>query len=94
MHSIAGLRNRASLKPAKLDEIITQPLLKPRRSHIKPEVEQPLKPAKPPLMGGVSRFRSRKIRRRFEERFSVGRMARDYLALYNAVLRPALRVRS
>jgi glycosyltransferase involved in cell wall biosynthesis len=34
------------------------------------------------------------IRRRFEERFSVGRMARDYLALYDAVLRPALRVRS
>jgi glycosyltransferase involved in cell wall biosynthesis len=27
------------------------------------------------------------IRRRFEERFSVGRMARDYLALYDAVLR-------
>jgi len=27
------------------------------------------------------------IRRRFEERFSVERMARDYLALYNAVLR-------
>ena len=25
------------------------------------------------------------IRRRFEERFSVGRMARDYLALYDAV---------
>ena len=34
------------------------------------------------------------IRRRFEERFSVGRMARDYLALYDAVLRPALRMRS
>ena len=27
------------------------------------------------------------IRRRFEERFSVGRMAGDYLALYDAVLR-------
>ena len=27
------------------------------------------------------------IRRRFEERFSVGRMAQDYLALYDAVLR-------
>ena len=27
------------------------------------------------------------IRRRFEERFSVGRMARDYLALYDAALR-------
>ena len=27
------------------------------------------------------------IRRRFEERFSVGRMARDYLALYDAVHR-------
>ena len=27
------------------------------------------------------------IRRRFEERFSVGRMARDYLALYDAVRR-------
>jgi glycosyltransferase involved in cell wall biosynthesis len=27
------------------------------------------------------------IRRRFEERFSVARMARDYLALYDAVLR-------
>ena len=27
------------------------------------------------------------IRRRFEERFSVERMARNYLALYNAMLR-------
>jgi hypothetical protein len=27
------------------------------------------------------------IRRRFEKRFSVGRMARDYLALYDAVRR-------
>jgi hypothetical protein len=27
------------------------------------------------------------IRRRFEERFSVGRMARDYLALYDTVRR-------
>ena len=27
------------------------------------------------------------IRRRFEERFSVERMARDYLALYDTVLR-------
>ena len=27
------------------------------------------------------------IRRRFEERFSVERMARDYVALYDAVLR-------
>jgi glycosyltransferase involved in cell wall biosynthesis len=27
------------------------------------------------------------IRRRFEDRFSVERMARDYLALYSAVLR-------
>ena len=27
------------------------------------------------------------IRRRFKERFSVERMARDYLALYDAVLR-------
>jgi glycosyltransferase involved in cell wall biosynthesis len=32
------------------------------------------------------------IRRRFEERFSVERMARDYLTLYDTVLRQAPRV--
>jgi hypothetical protein len=37
-----------------------------------------------PLAKGLDR---RAIRRRFEERFTIDRMARDYLALYRRVLR-------
>ena len=31
----------------------------------------------------------RKVRRRFEERFSAARMARDYVSVYRSLLKPA-----